>query len=372
MLPTPLTHIRADNAITIELHPSRWKIVRDEGVSGGRTLFEVGNYGETLYAADFAEAHKLPSEGLPDGAVRQVLLGWSPRLAAWQLGLLFSESFTEQRGSRWLELARWHDPDGSLHSLTANRAGSALARVMRLPFKVIAPRLEDNAHLAKPPKPLPPLPLALGDWSIAQEDGGLVLERQRSWANTRIRRIAWYGFWVFAYVTVAILSLTVKLGLPNAGTLLPAPHLLPYMGLAVAVVLVYLVAKNLMELLSTPNRIQVSAVQHEISAFRGDSQVWTMHGRKVLGVYVSEVAQQRKDKRLLQHSELNLMIGDGAFTHVLTSESEHEFKVEGDLRKDGSIAPLTQDDVQTPPQAAALYIAHALGEVPAYHDQRLG
>lgn len=373
MLPvTSPTTIRADNNMTIELQPNRWKVLQYDALNGGRTLFEVGTYGETLYPADFATSRKLPVDGLPSHSVRQVLLGWSPRFAAWQLGLLFTDEFAAQRDNRWLELARWYDPDGSLHSLTANRAGSALARVMNLPFKVVAPRLEEQAAPSKPPKPLPVLPLNMGDWLIEQDDDGLVLERRRSWATARIRRIFWYGFWVLAYTLVSVLSLTVKLGLPNAGTLLPVPHLLPYMGLGVVVVLLYLVFKNVRELLITPNRVHISQTQHELTAFRGDSAVFVTPGRKVAGVYVSEVAQQRKMKRLLQHIEINLMAVDGSFTHVLASENEHEVMVEADLRRDGAVTPLTPDEVQTPAQAAALYIAQALGDVPSYLDQRLG
>ncbi len=370
MQPLNPTHIRADSNITLELKPNHWKLVRDEGVGGMRTLFEAAQGGETTYPPDFAASRKLPPEGLPVGAVRQVLLGWSPRLSAWQLGLLFEDEFAAQRGSRWLELARWQDPDGVLHSMTSNRAGSALARVLRLPFKVIAPRLDDQ--IAIPAKPLPNLPLSLGDWVIGREGDGLLLERQSSWARTRINRILWYGFWVFAYVAVSVLSLTVKLGLPNAGTLLPLPHLLPYMGLIVAVVLVYLIVKNARQLLTTANRVRVEPSSHEISAFHGDSLLWTISGRKVMGVAVSEVAQQRRMKRLLQHIEINLMVAEGGFTHVLACENEHEIPVHVELRKDGSVSPLFQEDVQTPAQAAAVYIAQMLGDVPSYLDQRLG
>jgi len=372
MQPSNTTQTRADNNTTIELHPDHWKLVRDDGLNGGRTLFEATHGGETTYPPDFAASHKLPTQGLPAGAVSQVLLGWSPRLAAWQLGLLFNSDFTAQRGSRWLELARWQDADGALHSLTSNRVGSALGRVLKVPFKVIAPRLDDQTGVT-PPKPLPALPLSMGDWTIEQDSDGLRLERQRSWARTRIQRIAWYGFWVFAYSAVSILSLTVKLGLPNAGTLLPMPHLLPYMGLAVVVVLFYLIAKNARELFSAPNRVRVSHTSHEISASRGDSVIWTLAGRKVMGVYVSEIAQQRRMKRLIQHIEINLMVSaDGSFTHVLACEGENEIPVHAELRKDGAVAPLFQDDVQTPAQAAAVYIAQALGDLPSYLDQRLG
>jgi len=371
MQPLNTTHIRADNDITIELLPTSWTLVRNEGISGGRTLFAAEQNGEIRYAADFATSRKLPVDGLPADAVRQVLLGWSPRLSAWQLGFLFSSNFADQRGSRWLELARWYDPDGTRHSLTANRAGSALARVMSLHFKVIAPRLDDQ-EVATPPKPLPDLPLSIGDWALEREGDDLLLARQGSWTRTRIQRIVWYGFWILAYTAVSILSLTVKLGLPNAGTLLPLPHLLPFMGLLVVVALLYLLIKNILELVRTPSRMRVSSATHEISALRGDSVIWTLAGRKVMGVYVSEVAQQRRMKRLLQHTEINLMMNaEGDFTHVLASEKEQEVAVHVELRKDGAIEPLLQNDVQTPAQAAALYIAQALGDLPSYLDQRI-
>jgi hypothetical protein len=374
MMPSPAhaSLIRADDDTVIELYPDRWKVVHAHNGALGRTVFDVGLGGEVVYAAEFASARKLPSGGLPEGAITQVVLGWSPALGAWQLGVLFTPDLAAQRGSRWLELARWHDPKAVVFGTEANRAGSALARVLRLPFRVIPPALGEADDAPAPvAKPLPALPQAFGDWLAEPHPDGVALVRLPTWARARVVRAAWYAVLLFAFTGVSVLSLTVELGLPTAGTLLPVPQLLPYLGLLVSVVLAWLMAKNLLALRAMPDRVLFSSAAREVVATRGELTLWRKPEAEVAGVYVSEVAHQRRDTRTFQYIELNLLLADNRFFTVLTSEAEHSVTVRAELPEVG-VVMLTSDTQHTPAQAAALHAAQALGEVTCYLDVRRG
>lgn len=369
-----LSVISADNHLTIELHPDRWRLVHLSGENVGRVVFEAVLGQTPLTGNDFATSRRLPPEGIPADAVKGIVLGWSPKLGAWQLGLIFTPEFAETRGSRWCELARWNDPDASVHGLAGNRAAQALARVMKLPLKVIPPKIEEADEFAvfTPPKPLPPLPLDFGMWSLHREGPGLVFKLADSWGRTRLMRILWYSLWMFIFVSLSVLSLTVKLALPNAGTLLPIPQALPYMGLGVAAVLVVLIVKNLYEVFMQPNRVIINANARAVIAARGAQTKWTMTANHLDSIYASEVLSTRGKQLVSQYGELNLRLDQRHFRHLLTIEDEQDLGKLNGARVSSTVEPLTQNDVKSPLSAAAVYVAQALGDVPAWYDRRAG
>ncbi|MBK8134993.1 MAG: hypothetical protein KA401_01145 [Anaerolineae bacterium] len=369
-----LSVISADNSLSIELHPDRWRLVHLDSANLGRVVFEaiVGEHPVT--SADFASQRRLPVDGLPANAVTGVVLGWSPKLGAWQLGLVFTPEFAESRGSRWCELARWRDPDASLRGMAANRAAQSLARVLKHPLKVIPPRIEadEDAIAAAPPKPLPGLPLDFGTWKLEQEGNGLVFKLSGKWTRTRIGRIAWYSLWLIVFIVLSVLSLTVKLALPNAGTLLPVPQALPFMGLFVALVLGGLIIKNVLELVGQPNRVTVNPNARTVIAARGTATRWTMTAHHIEGVYVSEILGTRGRHLFSQYGELNLQLDKRNFRNVLITDNESDLGNHNGKRVETAVVPLTQNDVQSPLSAAAIYVAQALGGIPAWYDQRSG
>lgn len=369
-----LSVISADNHLTIELHPDRWRLVHLDGVNVGRVVFEAAVGQPPLTGADFAASRRLPEEGIPAGAITGIVLGWSPKLGAWQLGLTFTPEFAETRTSRWCELARWNDPDASVQGVAANRAAQALARVMKLPLKVIPPKIEqaDEFAVVAPPKPLPPLPLDFGVWSLHREGPGLVFKLADSWTRSRVMRVLWYTLWLIVFIVLSGLSLTVKLALPNAGTLLPIPQALPYMGLAVAAVLAVLIAKNLYEMISQPDRVIINSNARAVIAARGPKTKWTMTANHLDGIYASEILSTRGKHLVSQYGELNLRLDQQRFRHVLTIEDERDLGKLTGAKVESVVEPLTQNDVKSPLSAAAVYIAQALGDVPAWYDRRTG
>lgn len=369
-----LSVISADHSLSIELHPDRWRLIRVDSANLDRAVFEAVVGELPVTSADFASLRHLPPEGLTAGAIMGVVLGWSPKLAAWQLGLIFTPEFAERRNSRWCELARWHDPDASLHGVAANRAAQSLARVMKQPLKVIPPRLELDGDSAEPhiARPLPALPLDLGVWKLEQEGNGLVFRLSRKWTRIRVGRILWYSLWFLVFVVLSVLSLTVKLALPNAGTLLPVPQALPYMGLIVALVLGGLIIKNILEIVNQPNRVIVNPNARTVVAARGTATRWTMTAHLIEGVYVSEVLGTRGKRLVSQYGELNLQLDKRNFRNVLVSEDESDLGKVNGKPLETAVALLTQDEVQSPLTAAAVYISQALGGVPTWYDQRAG
>jgi hypothetical protein len=369
-----LSVISADNHLTIELHPDRWRLVHLSGANVGQVVFEAIVGQPPVTGNDFAASRRLPAEGIPASAIVGVVLGWSPKIGAWQLGLIFTPEFAETRGSRWCELARWNDPDASVHGLATNRAAQALARVMKLPLKVIPPKIEDADEFTPvlAPKPLPPLPLDFGVWSLHREGPGLVFKLADSWVRSRWMRILWYTLWLVVFVALSVLSLTVKLALPNAGTLLPIPQALPYMGLAVAAVLIALIGKNLYDVIMQPNRVIINANTRAVIAARGAQTKWTMTANHLDGIYASEILSMRGKHLVSQYGELNLRLDQRRFRHVLTIEDERDLGKQVAAKVESVIEPLTQNDVKSPLSAAAVYIAQALGDVPAWYDRRTG
>lgn len=365
--------ISTDSALSIELYPDRWRLIHLDSDKLGRVVFAVTLGEEPVTSAEFAERRKLPVDGLPLEAIEGVVLGWSPKLGAWQLGLAFTAAFAASRGSRWCELTRWNDPDGMQHEAAANRAARALSRIMRKPLKVIPPKVEaaEEAAPVAPPKPLPPLPLDLGIWQLERDSAGLALTLAGRWPRSIVLRILWYALWMVIFFGLSILSLTVDLALPNTGLLLQMPQFLPYAGLIVGGVLVLLIIKNLITLFTHHNRVVINSNTRTVTAMRGAKTQWTLTAHHLEGIYASEILVKRGKQALAQHGELNLRTDDRRFRNVIVVDEEH--KVGKLLRPmQNTVDVITQNDVETPLMAAAVYVSQTLGDLPLWYDQRTG
>lgn len=371
---THLSVISAENALSIELHPDRWRLVHMSGEQVGRVLFEVVAGQPPVFSTDFAAIRRLPTEGLPPDAIASVVLGWSEKLGAWQLGLVFNNDFAASRGSRWCELARWVDPDATQYGFGANRAAQALARVIKLPLKVIPPTiaLPETQAPPEPPKPLPELPLEFGLWTLNKEGPGLVFTRSSRWTRQRVFKVLGYVMWLVIFVVLSILSLTVKLALPNAGALLPVPQALPYLGLGVALVLLLLIVKNVVDIITQPNRVLVNANTRTVIAARGTTTRWTMTANLIESVYVSEILAKRGKRLVSQYGELNLQLDKRNFRTILANDDEQDLGTFSGDKLKTEVTPLTQGDVHSPLTAAGIYVSQALGDLPTWYDQRVG
>lgn len=381
-----MTQIPAAEHIVIDLLPESWQLREENNPNPMAAATANGLH----YSLRFGMTRRLPEAGqLPPSDILQVVLGWQKRDQAWHLGLVVGPELAQMRNSRWCELAYWVDPAQTSHRQAAQAAGTALGDMLNVPFQMIPPK--DAPETVQPqlqPPPLPDLPLAFGLWSMRMVKLGeqtvrgvpvggrqLLIVRSSKWALTRVTRMMWYGFWAIVYTILSIATLTSDLALPNAGTLLPNPQLLPYFGLATAAVLVLLVLYNLYDMLTRYNVIIVDPDDASISAWRKRRMKWRFTGADVKSVYVSELVKKRSDDPTTEHGEINLQIGDKQFQFVLqqgdiVSNENAPDDVERP-RRTNEVIPLRRGDAHTDLQAAAQYIADTLGDLPVWYDMRV-
>ena len=364
-----MTQISAADRVTIDIQPDRWRLVVN-GEFQAQVIAEASVGQPLRYISSFASTRRLPTGGkLPAKHIKQVVLGWSGRDEAWHLGLTLGPELAEARGSRWCEVARWPDPDTTLFIELAQQAGEALAETLQCPFHVIPPRLDPG----EPPPPLRDLPLSFGLWTLERDDGLYRLKRSPRWAWGKLGRVLWYAFWVVVYVLLSVTTLTNGLALPNAGTMLPSPSLLPYLGLGAAVVLLGLVGYHLYLWLVTPDTITIDPASHTMTALRSGRERWSVDGPEVQSVYVTQVVDKDERKSTVYHGEINLHLGAERFFFVAQHDQPEELEQSPQRDQAGGevVVALSSEYAISDLQFAALYIAEALGDLPCWYDQRI-
>lgn len=378
-----MSEISAADNILIEIEPNRWQLFSNMETGKALILDAVGG-APLSFEPTFAKARRLPVDGrLPLNAVQRVVLGWSHKDESWHLGLVLEGTLAEQRGSRWCELARWPDPDQNVFIDLATEAGQALGELIDRSFHLIPPRPQPLPVAPPPPPPLPDLPLHMGIWTLtwaqdsihlAPDARPLVFKRASSWAFSRVTRIIWYSLWVIVYIVLSVATLTRTLALPNSGTMLPTPQMLPILGLGAALVLIGMILYMLYELITRPDHVVIDPQTHRVTALRGQGERWQVAGDQAQSVYVTQVVAKKGNKPVVQHGELNLLLGAEQFQCLLAQENaedtERPWKANVPLDQEIMVA-LNGDVINTNLQAAGLYIARALGNVTCWYDQRV-
>jgi hypothetical protein len=389
-----MNQISAAENLVIDMEADRWRLLAN-GDYDTRVLMDAAPGQPLRYLPGFGSTRRLPSSGqLSLEDVQRVVLGWSNKDEAWHLGLILEQDLAAARGSRWCEIAHWPDPDTNVFFDLASQAGKTLATTIARPFNLIPPRVEQSAP-PPPPVILPPLPLKMGLWTLDWADtskrrrgNDLIGEttyatpaerafqfaRTSSWTVSKVLRIGWYSLWVTVYLILSIATLTRTLALPNSGTMLPTPEVLPILGLVSAVVLAGMIFYNLYELFYKPDRVVVDPQTRTVTAFRGGSQLWQTFGDGALAVYVTQVVAKKSKKPVVHHGEINLHLGGEEFFRILDQgegeESNRPWKANLPLDQE-VVVPIDGDLVNTDLQAAALYVARALGNLPCRYDQRV-
>jgi hypothetical protein len=377
-----MTKITASNNITVDFSYDKWRLIQQNDGEDPKLIAEVQPESDFRYNKYFATTRHLPANGeITSDSISQVILGWSYETDAWQLGITLSPDLASERNSRWCELVRFVDPDISVHEHDAKAVGQALADVLKKPFRDVPPTTVPEPE----PIPLPQLPLDVGIWTLdramssqglTSHEGEIHLTRSKSWINEKIRKIAWYALWIVIYLWVSIMTLTSTLALPNAGTLLPDPHILPYIGIGVAVLLVGLILQQLWLIRTHPDNIIVNPYERSIIARRGRHVRWKITSNNIQSVYASEVIKKRDKKPIIYHSELNLHLVDGKFQSILIEDEKMDDvtlpNIEYVQNKNGDegVTPLDSHVMTTRLQAYALYVAECLGDLPVWYDLR--
>ena len=374
-----MSRIALSSSRLVDFAENRWRLIALDPDATPSLLAEARIGGGLRFAEAFAEANALPATGeLPAGDIRQLSLSWSPETAAWILTLAWSPELSFSEESRAFELLRLVDADHPSREDDARQVGSALATLLDIPFVDHAPAI------APPPEPAPllDLPLRLGLWQLEAQQGAfekrgdssLRLVRDASWRNAKRRQIAWYALLTVIYAWVSLVTLSSDLGLPNAGTLIPNPGLLPYLGIAVAGLLLLMIARGVFQLRREPDSLVMTG--DSISAYCGDALRWSMDAAKMQSVYATELVKKRDRNNTIYHAELNLQLTDGAFRRLLADPAKRKTPllpgVDGDKEKQRprGVVLLEAEEVSTELQAAALHIARCLGELPTWYDRR--
>ena len=376
-----MTRIAVSANSLVDYDRERWRLIELDDAAEPKLVVEAKKGAPFRYNGFFAVSRDLPETGeILDADLRQVVLGWSQESTSWQLGLTLSEEVSLARSSRWFEILRLANPEKELFEETATQLGRALARTLDVPFVTTEPALEPEPEAEK--IPLVDLPLQLGLWRLqlsanAEKFGELQILRDERWMRGRIRQIGWYALWSVIYLWVSIATLTSDLGLPNAGTLIPNPAWLPYLGIVVAFLLVLGIVRLVWIIQREPDRIALNPFEKSISGWRGARQRWKVNAGGVQSVYASEVVKKRGRRPTVTHGEINLHLLNGRFLPVIADpEKIVDALLPGadaaaEKNRPEGVQVLEPEAVSTALQAAAVHIAVSLGDVPVWYDRRL-
>lgn len=358
-----MDRISAAGNLIIEMKPESWRLIANGG-GQEQVLVEAAPGQPLRYLPVFAQKRRLPDTGaLSSDQIQRVVLGWSNHDESWHLGLLLGTELASVRGSRWCEIARWPDPDTSVFGDMATQAGRSLASALGRSFNLIEPQ-PNAVEAPPPPPPLPALPLHLDVWTL-QKDRVLQFRRDGKWARARVVCILWYTLLVAVYIVLSLLTLQGQIALPK-------PEFLPYLGLAVAALLVLGILYTLYQLMFTPNRIVIDSTARRITALTGSRVRWQLQPAGYQSIYVSQTLMKRSSKgdsaSVFSYGELNVLLTNGKFKYLLDVSERFKSK-EVVSSRDDLLVELTQENVHTDLQAAAMYVAQALG-VPCWYDRR--
>jgi hypothetical protein len=366
-----MNQISAANNHTIHISSRRWRLL-----AGDKPTAEATPRG-FRYGGQFARTRRLPPTGtLPREDIVQVVVGWQQKDESWHLGMILAPELAEKRGSRWCELVRWPDPDADVFDDLADSTGQHLAEVLNVPYHGVPRQPTERAH---PPRTLPDPPLYFGLWTMDVAASGkdrLVLERSSRWRWQMYIRAIWYATLSVAYLVLSLATLTSDIALPNAGTLLPDPQFLPYLGIGTFVFFVGLMLYQLILVNRRPDRIIIDGDERLISGWNGQKRRWQVAATEVQSVYVSEVVRGKDDPGETEYGELNLHLGNGKFQFVLRQEEQQDdtrLDIPQDLIKpdDDALIELTRENAHSDLQATGLYIADVLGNMPVWYDVRV-
>ncbi len=269
----------------------------------------------------FAQARHLPGDHLVPADIARVVVGWAPESRNWHLGVLLAAKPESGFKQQWCGLASWPSGPANESYDQARLAGLALARVIKRPFHLVpAPEpvppsvgetqpinitqqmqaihtLPPAGQSAQPPiappfspsliepvlevRPKSP-PFEFEDWTMRETGWGFVWARRRRWLSSVTTR-------TIGYFVLALLFLLLGIGTQTRGLAAVDPFWLPWLGLAVAVMLVVLAFRALWMLLTVTD-VLVDMTRREVRSqgrFFGQ-QHWRVGFDEIAYVLVSQ------------------------------------------------------------------------------------
>ncbi|PJF44465.1 MAG: hypothetical protein CUN55_03830 [Phototrophicales bacterium] len=290
--------IPAAHNLKIEFSADSWRLVSTE-LETPTVLLDATPEGILAHPV-FRAARALSSVTISPAQVGRVILGWAPENESWRLGLLLVDgaaSVQDTVSMQWCELAAW--PQQQIHITDLDKikfAGQVLARLMDRPFQFVEPRTptritafqeqeaasEENALVEEPtsldaetppsrrehPPTLEtealnipevtvlPLPIAMPDWHLRRTAVGAVWQRPSSWWLTHLVRL-------IATFIATILFFLLGIGSLTRGFAAVEPEWLPFLGIAVGVLLMFSLVRLIWHLLNA-NQVWIDGQQRII------------------------------------------------------------------------------------------------------------
>ncbi|HLY24726.1 MAG TPA: hypothetical protein VKQ72_00210 [Aggregatilineales bacterium] len=388
--------IVASNNLTIQIENNTWSLHNGRGDSVP-AIVQAQTDGIS-YRPSFATARHLPPEGrLAGNHITMVVVGWAVEDSSWHLGIMVTPEIAQSRGGRWCGLARWNHYDGE----SAEEAGRALATTLNKPFRLVPPpdaqsEGQDAAavsatyapHTAPPEAPpsptslpevepvqpvsLMPLPITMGDWTMDEDDSGLIWQRSHTWHR---RQVVNGIFLVILTLAFAALSLGAQFSVFAP----PQPDWLPLVGLILTVLMLILSVRQFFTL-SRANTVLIDNQQRLVRVMRGYRSGGGSRSARTLVqspyegldyILVSHVLGRRDSgnpyDRVSLEAWIHIFSPRRGFINVCyvnqadgRSLTGHSFEVR---------RPLDLHEINTPVHHSALYVAEMVG-IPAYVEGR--
>jgi hypothetical protein len=379
--------IRAAHNLTIELGSATWRLVngsRHRERPGAVTALLEASPGEITCSPAFARARQIPGEGLSPEDVARVVVGWAPESHNWHLGLLLAARPDSQSRMRWCGLASWPSGEPPEFATQAKLAGQRLARIINRPFHIVAPAVgpatpvmdtqpvQTTARMEpvvveRPAAEEPALqtpPFEFSDMVMAAVPRGYVWQ-------VRSRVLLLMGAKAVGLLVLVGLYLLMSIGAETRGLAPVSPNWLPWLGIAVAVLLVGVALRNLWKLLKVTHVI-IDTTGGEVrcqNRFTGRMQ-WHVPFGEAAYVLVSQTpAQAQGSPKPLQPvqtvQDVWVHLYDGArFWRVAALEEvegqSHNWETVRAEQKRRGRRPLVLAEYDTPAHHAAKLMAQAL------------
>lgn len=322
--------IQAAHNLTIELSPTSWRLyngVQSPDRPGALAALVEATENGLACSPAFVTARKLPGLQLAPSDVARVVVGWAPESRNWHLGVLLAARPEQNYRMQWCGLASWPAGPATEHSTLARLAGQSLARVLDRPFhlvpaaepgvvhdetrpvEVTTPMTALDAVPAEPEVDLEQAPFAFEDWTFdAIPKGYLWQLRGRSVVMTGLRAIVLLVLLVFFVV--------LGVGTQTSGLAAIKPGWLPWVGLAVAGLMIVLALQSVWSFFALADVI-VDTQQAEIrrrSRISGRVQ-WRVAFDSVAYVILSQTPAQQLG-RFRASKGGTARIGQDAWLHV--------------------------------------------------------
>lgn len=361
-----MPELSALDSLAVRFDSETWICL--DGDDGDPLITAVGS--AIVFHPTFARSQNLPSQITPD-QIQMVVAGWAEEDQTWHLGVLLEPDLSAQRGGRWCGFARWAESGGG----DAESAGRALGGLLVRPFRLVAPTLPAEEPPSEPeveaePIALLPLPLDLGEWELVEDAVGLLCKESGTWRRSMLTRMLILGGLapIFGYLSVgAITSVYASV----------QPEWLPYLGLIITAVLIFLAGTQAIALLRGVHAV-IDQRSRMVRRLTRNGQVLVQTPFEgVEYVLATQVINRRQEESGARKGNTPIPFSAEVWIHVYSPRRgfillSHSSDLSGIIMPEitlGQKHPLNLEEVNTPAHHAALHVAEMIG-VPAYLDQR--